>query len=149
MAKTILNRVACFDLLELEEELINHEFFLSEAEKVDEDIRTKLANAEEEERSTYEILKTLLREAEKTETSLYDTYISSDYYDQFIEYREIEWKKYYDRYQVFGLGGIYWILDNETQQNEGEYGGDNDRVLYVRYDDVSSDIRVDPPNDRN
>ena len=136
---TIKNEsVVCYDLLSLYKELINNEFFLSEAEEIDNEIRKKLALAEEEDENPYEITKSLLKEAERSKTALYDTYISSDYYDQFIEYWEIEWKKYYDRHRVFGLGGIYWILDNETQQEEGEYGIDEERYLYLRYDDAIS-----------
>ena len=133
MANTINATIECFGLMDLYKELMVDEFFLSEAEEFAPEIREKLANAEEEEESPYEILRSVLKEVEKS-SSLYETYISSDHYG--IEDFGHETKEYYDRCRVFGLGGVYWILDNETQEEEDQWGEECERVLYVCYNDA-------------
>ena len=134
-------KIARYSLLDIYGDLLNNNLFLKEAEETLPEFAKDIAkDPDDRDQDEFELVADVLREVQR-EGSLYSTYITSPYLDDWIgdDYST----RYYKRYQIFGIGGIYWIdYDNNESVTSQTY--------YLRYDDARhyiDDSMADACND--
>lgn len=133
-----------FPFSELSPQLAAHPFFLKEAEEIRPDIRQRLArkNAEPD-----DLIRELFDYVEHFREALYDTFLTLDGEALFPQELEENSDNDYDRYQVYGLGGVYWVVEKEPVSLEVKMAEKWSPDLYITFDDAASIARQRIPAD--
>ena len=130
--------IISFPFSELAPQLAAHPFFLKEAEEIRPDIRERLARKTAE---PDDLIRELFDYVEHFREALYDTFLTLDGEDLFPQELEENSDNYYDRYQVYGLGGVYWVVEKEPDSLDEKIAQKWSPDLYITFDDAASIAR--------